>query len=917
MKHLFKMSLRYLREQKLRTFLTWCCITVAAVMLCTFCMAGSSLYATLKNYFIATYGSNEATVPIHVTDYQTSAPCDLNADVLCNSALVEEAACLSASEPIYRIIKSDGICYDKAPEFTINGIPQDIRCEIVTFSQTFWELDPTCYGYFELDGRMPAQAGEIVLPNHCGNADPATGFAGCAIGDTISVTFTPRTFVTPADCSDTAAYLAEHPELTPVEQGPVCTGTYTVVGFQMCEDSVMVHADDTQLREVLQPWTVSLRIKRGLDYDSALEQLLADAGATDPAATIAIDVKQNGTLLLLELRGAQAIASLWSYLAGFSLVAVIILLLARLIIDNAFEMSTQERVRQFGILRTIGASRGQVSAIVAFEALFYALTTIPVALLLTRISGMAAARSLSDIAPKIGTDFSNLGMVNDTDAMLHVVEYKFYLPFVLCSVLLCCAAIFISSYTSARKATRVSPIEALSFGRPSAAADSRIPQAKAHKKARARHLLGFVPFYTRKNRLRNKKRYRVTAFSAALGIFLFVFCTSAILSAKDVMSYLSDGYMSISTMYFNYPATCTPADAERELQVMRDTGFFEDCTPQNYLWADDTDTLSDRAYAEFYTPAFEKLIGQSAIAPPHNLIIPVDRFTYADDFQAQTGMDYDAWAASGNGLLAQYTMLEEENFSSKMHQVKAFGDDIAFTLPLSDDKAPLTVRGSIDNRELPGAMRGLWKNAICVYVPLERLWSTQEEAVLLHSFGLVLVPNDASYENAIAWLDDYGETVQRQTGLQFSYEDTYGEQRTSAAMVNTLSRILLYLIGLVLIINLFNIMNTVHTSVLNRRRELAMLRAVGMSHGQLCRSVLLDAAQYMITATAVSGLLAALTLRFLLPALGIYLADWLVYVLLATLIAAAFSLLFTLLATLPSLLKLKHTAIMSVIREIE
>ena len=50
MKHLISLSLKYIRRQKARTFLTFMCIMLSAFILATVCSFGSSLYTTLYNY---------------------------------------------------------------------------------------------------------------------------------------------------------------------------------------------------------------------------------------------------------------------------------------------------------------------------------------------------------------------------------------------------------------------------------------------------------------------------------------------------------------------------------------------------------------------------------------------------------------------------------------------------------------------------------------------------------------------------------------------------------------------------------------------------------------------------------------------------------------------------------------------------
>ena len=62
MKHLIALSLKYIRRQKLRTILTFMCITLSAFILATVCAYGSSIFTTLLNYEIDESGTWELDV---------------------------------------------------------------------------------------------------------------------------------------------------------------------------------------------------------------------------------------------------------------------------------------------------------------------------------------------------------------------------------------------------------------------------------------------------------------------------------------------------------------------------------------------------------------------------------------------------------------------------------------------------------------------------------------------------------------------------------------------------------------------------------------------------------------------------------------------------------------------------------------
>ena len=62
MKHLISLSLKYIRRQKLRTALTFMCVTLSAFILCSFGAYLGSIVQTMKNSETRQFGSYEADI---------------------------------------------------------------------------------------------------------------------------------------------------------------------------------------------------------------------------------------------------------------------------------------------------------------------------------------------------------------------------------------------------------------------------------------------------------------------------------------------------------------------------------------------------------------------------------------------------------------------------------------------------------------------------------------------------------------------------------------------------------------------------------------------------------------------------------------------------------------------------------------
>jgi len=87
MKQLIALSMKYIRRQKLRTFLTFMCITLSAFILTTICTYGSSSYTTLYNETLYSNGSWEVDISswIHRAKDREKAE-----DIIANHAVVDD-----------------------------------------------------------------------------------------------------------------------------------------------------------------------------------------------------------------------------------------------------------------------------------------------------------------------------------------------------------------------------------------------------------------------------------------------------------------------------------------------------------------------------------------------------------------------------------------------------------------------------------------------------------------------------------------------------------------------------------------------------------------------------------------------------------------------------------------------------------
>jgi len=137
-----------------------------------------------------------------------------------------------------------------------------------------------------------------------------------------------------------------------------------------------------------------------------------------------------------------------SFLRTFLLVfAYVALAVGAFIIFNTFSITVAQRTREFGLLRTLGGSRGQIMQAVVFEGLLLGAGGAALGLL----GGIALAPALDQLFKAFGADLPDSGTVLETRT-------------VVVSLLVGIGVTVLAGVNPALRATRVPPLAAMREG---------------------------------------------------------------------------------------------------------------------------------------------------------------------------------------------------------------------------------------------------------------------------------------------------------------------------------------------------------------------------------------------------------------------------------------------------------------------
>lgn len=524
---------------------------------------------------------------------------------------------------------------------------------------------------------------------------------------------------------------------------------------------------------------------------------------------------------LLRYYGVVEWDNVYTFLQSFMLVLIFIIVIASVsLIYNAFSMSVSERARQLGLLASVGATRWQKRASVYFEGLFVGAIGIPVGIL-AGIGGIGV--TLAVIQPLVDNILGTSGSV----------RFVLMVPFwaIGLAVLFSIITIFVSVYRPARRASKISPIDAIRQTQ-----ETLLTRRSVKTSRLTRMLFGFEGELALKNLKRSRRKYRATVISLVIALVLFLTVSSYADITDSVTDSMLDGYnFDIVVQY----GGVSEAQAEYTNSRLATLDTVNDFSSQSKLYG------YTRLRAEQVSHYTKERVAQREDIPEGQFEISVSLIgldetsfeAYAQSMGVRAA-DY-ADAQYPRAILVNYATDYED--SGENNVKKTAGDVLALktgdTLTcfagnpgMTEEAGTAFILGAVTSERPMGVLTGgfsmvtlvvtrsVW-DAVVAAFPAEEL--EQLSGSYISRYAYMTTGDDQRLEAQIKEL-----TQTLPASEIFNIKD----MARSESNMNTFLGVFVYgFITLISLICIANIINTVSTNIGLRRRELAMLRSVGMT----------------------------------------------------------------------------------------
>ena len=544
----------------------------------------------------------------------------------------------------------------------------------------------------------------------------------------------------------------------------------------------------------------------------------------------------------------KTIESQLGFIQTFLMVFVVVaMFVGSFIIMNSFAMSVRQRVKEFALLRAVGASPGSVFGIVFLQAVVIGI--------IGSALGVAAGAGL----------LAGLAKMLDTMGMPLLEGTGLTAPIIVISLVVGLAVTIIGALMPAREAALTHPVEAMRGvsgsrekslvlrtiigGLMLAAGAAAVAAAWVNENLEQRQLimglgaggvvLGLLivsptlarpvvavlglPFrmlrpsgrLALRNIVHNPRRTANT--SGALMVGMALVCAGATLAASFNASTADEIDRSLKADLLVQPATMSSSNTKLSSEKAKELAAI--------------DGVKETSSYTLYVNAVTKPDGSQNPAAT-SLVIDPATYSSAYDIRVTSGSlsDLDATHVAVN-----------KNENLKM------GDKVTLTGPNGSVEA--TVGAIVDPKGIGGTYFYSPKVAAAVGSWTSPGTSTDPDHVLDAPLGMLLTLEDGANLDTVR---HKAEDIVADT-YQYSVNDANQLSDKVGQRINQMLAVLYGLLGLSIVIAILGIVNTLVLSVSERTREIGLMRAVGLGKTQLAGEIITESVLTSLYGTVLGG----------------------------------------------------------------
>jgi putative ABC transport system permease protein len=529
--------------------------------------------------------------------------------------------------------------------------------------------------------------------------------------------------------------------------------------------------------------------------------------------------------IIISLYGETSFPLLLLIIAGF--LCLIILSMSVVVISNAFRVSAGERRVQFGILKSVGATKEQITESVVYESVFLSSAGIPIGivlgLILTLIGVEVANRLLDEINSLV-----NMMLYELTIELEFIVTWQAITAAVVISFL----AVLYSAWLPARKAASVVAIESIR-----GTGQVKLEVNKARTSPLISKLFGFEGTLAAKNMKRSRRNFRASVISLVVAIVLLINLSALTTQVRKIEDMI---YPKIdSTVIVDYTS-----DRDGRIALKPISSELGNTITERLRKYEDTDVFGSGYDNDTYTT----IVSDEEVSV--DIIIP--------DSKSYASLCEKAGVAVGSNIILNHYSYNDNGVLVETAPFSLSGQNIQL-LKEDGEKVEIAIHGELTKEQIPEELFGVYLSMVRIILPEAetRFYSWYAAPPYLDGF--------MSYANSL--MSEFFPQEEGSSYMELGFTTRAYEIKDYAKIMNIgiiLAMVFVYSFGAILtLIGLTSVISTLSANVRMRAREFAVLQSVGMTPEGLRRMLNLES--IMCSAKAlVIGLPLAVVLTYLI-----------------------------------------------------
>lgn len=524
----------------------------------------------------------------------------------------------------------------------------------------------------------------------------------------------------------------------------------------------------------------------------------------------------NTTLLAMKGYGGSEGTNVMIF--SLAVIIIIIVMLASVfVIRNSFAISITEKTSMYGMLASVGATKRQIRRNVLFEGFILGLIGIPLGILL----GLGVNAILIAILNSVLGD------------MLSGASFVFVTPTIpiICAIVLSAVTIFLSSFFIALRASRIPPLVAIRGNK-----DIKVKNNKPYRTSKlTKKLFGVGGEIASKSLKRSRKKYRTTVISIVVSVAMFI----AVSAFMDYGMTFTDHYYGNAD--YSYMVSGIDANQAQTIEKMPEI--------ENYLTVGlqyghvSADVPVNECGENFLYDNADgtKSFGAEFLEFEHDTFVKICR---------ELELDYNN-VKGGVLVYSKVTPYDMENMEGTGKPMKLFGKTAPTKLTVygNDDNGNELIAGKLKVSsvfdEFPESIEYVTGDGTTLGGSL----IIGEQGVISPQLGehgcyITLYANTSDHTSLTSRIESMSGTGDSESGISiFDYEENVRQFNAVMLIVG----IFVYgFIGVISLIGLTNIFNTISTNMQLRSKEFASLKSIGMTKKEFNRMIRLESLMYGI-----------------------------------------------------------------------